>query len=151
MANKAMNRPAPGRGPIVPVARMEHQQFARRLLQEMQKRGWNQADLARAAFGKTHDSRGYNVAKGRDRISVYLRGLQAPDQKNLNAIAKALNMEPSELAPELFASAIDREHPEVMLNMVPGHADKAHLVVNKLVPMTVAAKIISMLSELDDE
>jgi ABC-type histidine transport system ATPase subunit len=81
---------------------------------------------------------------------VYIRGLQKPDQRSLTKIAKALSMEPSELAPNMFASALDREQPEVMLNVVPGHADKAHLVINKLVPMALGAKIISMISELDD-
>lgn len=149
MARNAVYRPPPCEDTPPATMKMEMQEFARRLMAEMQKRGWSQADLARHAFGSTKDSRGYNVAKGRDRISVYLRGIQKPSQKHLTAIAKALSMKPEELAPRLFAQGIDREHPEVAMHVVPGQTQKAHLVVNKLVPMALAAKIISMLSDDD--
>ncbi|MCE7902849.1 MAG: XRE family transcriptional regulator [Gammaproteobacteria bacterium PRO9] len=131
--------------------RFELQEFARRLQAEMQKRGWTQADLARAAFGSTKDSRGYNVARGRDRISVYLRGLQKPDQAHLGKIAAALSVTAEDLAPGLFANSIDREHPAFRVNVVPGHSDKAHLVINRLVPMAMAMKIGQMISTLDDD
>jgi len=45
------------------------------------------SDLAREAFGTKIDNRGYTVARKRDRISVYLRGLQTPDPKNLGLLA----------------------------------------------------------------
>lgn len=149
MSRKSVHLPAPTAQPPSPALRVDLQDFGRRLMREMQKRGWSQADLARAAFGSTTDTRGFNVARGRDRISVYVRGLQKPDQKHLTKLAKALSMKIEDLAPGLIATGIDREHPEVMLQSVQGHSDKTHLVVNKLVPLPLAAKIVALLAEVD--
>lgn len=155
MARRSVRRlkPAPPDQPTAaaPRVRIELQDFARRLHQELIKKGWTQSDLARAAFGTTVDSSGYKVAKGRDRISVYLRGLQAPDPRHLSAIAKALGVTPEDLAPDLHASAIDREFPEVRINQASGHPGKVHLVVNKIVPATVAAQVFSLISDVDGE
>lgn len=143
-----MSRKSVHRLPPPPGKRLELQDFAQRLAAEMNKRGWTKADLARRAFGETLDERGFKVAKSRDRVSFYVRGLQKPGPKNLGLIAKALGMSAAELAPDIDSDARDREPPEVMLNVVPGHSDKAHLVVNTLVPLSVGAKIIGMLSDL---
>lgn len=151
MARNPVRAVPPTSEPPVGVLRLELQDFARRLNREMAKKGWSQADLARHAFGSTKDTRGYNVARGRDRISVYVRGLQKPDQKHLSKIASALGVKPEDLAPGLFASAIDRERPAVMLQAVQGHSDKTHLIVNKLVPMSVAVKIVALLADDDEE
>jgi transcriptional regulator with XRE-family HTH domain len=122
-------------------------EFARRLHLEMQKRQWSQSDLARAAFGSRKDRRGYNVAKGRDRISVYLRGKQRPEPKHLASIAAALSMKPEELAPGLHVTGINQVHPAVRMYSVEGQIDMSHLVVDMVMPMAVAAKIVSILAE----
>jgi transcriptional regulator with XRE-family HTH domain len=128
---------------------MQQQEFARRLFQALQKKGWTQSDLARRAFGSTKDSSGYSVAKGRDRISVYIRGKQLPEPKQLQRIASVLGLTPEELAPELFQSAIDRENPEISVHAAAGHPDKMHLVINKVVPAAIASRILALLT--DDE
>lgn len=125
----------------------EIQQFARRLYDLMTARNWSQSDLAREAFGTTTDYRGYKVAKNRDRISAYLRGKAIPDPKNLNLLAKAFGITPEELAPDLAATAIERENPEMAMTMVSGHPDKVLLRINKLVPLPIAVRVLSLISD----
>lgn len=147
MSRNAQHRlpPAP-EGTIPQTQRLQMQEFARRLFQEMQKRGWSQSDLARAAFGQHKNTEGYTVARGRDRISVYLRGMQIPDPKNLAKIAKALHLKPEELAPDLFSAQVDREHPEIAIHQAAGAPGHVHLIVNKLVPASIAAQIFALLN-----
>jgi len=132
------------------VEKLEMDRFARRLYEMMNERGLSQSDLARKAFGTKTDKRGYEVARNRDRISVYLKGTSLPDPKNLQKIADALGVDPDELAPEIAASTIDRENPEVALTAIAGHGDKVHLQVNKLLPLSLASKIVSMIAAHDD-
>jgi hypothetical protein len=127
--------------------RIEIEGFARRLHEFMARKGMSQSDLARAVWGKDTDTRGYEVAKNRDRISSYLRGRSIPEPANMKTIADKLGVTVAELAPDVLASVVDRAHPAVSMSMVAGHSDKTHLQVNKLVPMAVAAKIIALLSE----
>lgn len=127
---------------------IESERFARRLHQLMLEKGMSQSDLAREIWGTTTNAQGRNVARNRDRISVYLKGDTIPETKNLGLLAKALGVEPHELAPDIMASAVDRENPEIAMTAIAGHADKVHLRVNKLVPLPIAAKIIDMLSDV---
>lgn len=147
MMARATKRLLPPGAGQTPVERIETEQFARRLHKLMLDRGMSQSDLARKVWGKTTDGRGYDVAKNRDRISVYLRGQSYPDPVNLSKMADALGVPVEELAPDAVASAVERENPEVQMTAIAGHSDKVFLRVNKLVPMTVAAQIISLLSE----
>lgn len=133
-----------------PVQRLEMETFARRLHKLMLEKKMSQSDLARKIWGQGTDSRGYNVAKNRDRISVYLKGQSYPDQINLQRIADVLGVTTEELAPDAVAAAVERDNPEVQFTMVAGHSDKVYLRVNKLVPMALAAKIVTLLSEAKD-
>jgi len=149
MARNTTRRVGPGKGQMR-IERLELQEFARNLYRRLMDKGWTQSDLARAAFGTTTDARGYKVAKGRDRISVYLRGKAFPEPKTLARIAKALDCTPEELAPEAHASAIDREHPELAINVAAGHPDEVHLIVNKIVKSSVAAQVFALLADSDE-
>lgn len=146
MSRKAVRRSPPAKE-VAPIHRLELQEFARKLYQALQARGWTQSDLARAAFGTTKDPRGYTVAKGRDRISVYLRGQSVPDPRNLEKIARALGTTPEELAPDLHADTINREHPELAIRQAAGQ-DRVHLIVNQIVPLSVASKVVAILSSV---
>ncbi len=132
------------------IEKLEVDKFARRLHDLMNEQGLSQSDLARKAFGTTIDKRGYHVARNRDRVSVYLRGTSLPDPKNLARLADALGVDPDELTPDITVAAIDRENPEVAMTAIAGHSDKVHLRVNKLMPLSLASKIISMISEFDE-
>lgn len=138
--------PAAGR---TGVARLEIEQFARRLHKLMAQNNMSQSDLARAVWGTTEDNRGYTVARGRERISQYIRGKSLPDPKNLAAIARALHVTPEELAPDIAAASVATDNPEVGMTAIAGHPDKVLLQVNKLVPFGIAAQVINLLAGLD--
>jgi transcriptional regulator with XRE-family HTH domain len=112
----------------------------------MTQRGMSQSDLAREVWGTTRDTRGYTVAKNRDRIGAYLRAESLPEPQNLAKLAEALGAKTEELAPEIVAATVDRENPELAMTMVAGHRDKVHLQINKLVSLSVATKIMGLLS-----
>jgi len=130
-----------------PTVEIGQQAFGRKLQQILDQKGMNYSDLARLVWGKTTTRSGYEVAKNRDRISVYIAGKAAPDARNLKKIADVLGVEVSELAPERFGDAmIEQQHPAYSLTKVQGESDKVFLRVNKLVPETVAAKIMFLLA-----
>lgn len=128
---------------------MELEQFASRLQQFRTEKGWSQSDLAREVWGVTKTKAGREVAKNRDRISTYEMGKSWPDPHNLMKIADALSVPPEELAPDITASTIDRQNPELALTAVAGHSDKVHLKVNKLLPMNIATLIMQLLGYAD--
>jgi transcriptional regulator with XRE-family HTH domain len=136
--------PAAGR---THVESIEVDNFARRLHEEMNKRGWSNSDLARAVWGETKDKRGYTVARNRDRVGQYVSGKSFPDPKNLSKIAVALNVDPNDLAPDAMGAAIDKEKPAIQMTAVAGHYDKVHLTINTVVPLLVATKVIDLLAE----
>lgn len=123
-------------------------EFARKLYEMMTAKGMSNSDLARAVWGETEpDKRGYRGARGRDRISVYLKGKAMPEPRTLAALAKALGCEPFELDPQGPARARPWEESEVSLAMIAGHPDLTLLNVNRVVPFELGAKIISLLAE----
>lgn len=146
---RAPRRLLPPTAGAVPIERLQIDNFARRLNQALLKKGWSQSQLAEKVWGRTKDHRGNDVAKGRDRISVYLAGKAFPDPHNLAKIAEALGLPISELAPDATAAAVERDRPEVALTQAPGHPELVYLVVNKLMPMTLAARIVSMIADAD--
>ena len=132
------------------MERMQMQTFARKLREIMQSKGLSQSDLARAVFGTMTDTRGYEVAAGRDRISSYLAGKSLPNSVNIQRLADALSTKVEDLAPELAASAIDKSHPEVSITQVTGRQDQTLLQINKLLPFHLAVKIVALISEYDE-
>lgn len=123
------------------------QDFARRLHHYMTQRGWSQSDLARAVWGERKNARGYREAKGRDRISVFLKGKTIPETTTLAALAEALEVEPDELCPEQHKKAMAWEPHSVSLTLAPGHSDRARLVIDRIVPFHVGAEIIAILAK----
>jgi transcriptional regulator with XRE-family HTH domain len=77
-------------------------EFARRLEERRNAKGWNQSELARRAtehlpIAAEGQKLGHKI--GRDQISHYSRGVSLPRPETLEAIAKALGCEPSDLLP----------------------------------------------------
>jgi len=137
-------------GDDTPTMEFRNQEFARRLYHLLMEKGWSQSDLARRVYGKTTDARGYTVAKGRDRISVYLRGLGYPEPRTLQKIAKVLGVDVESLAPDVHAVSVAREKPDLLIRQAAGHPDCVHLIVNKIVPYAAALKVMSILDETAD-
>jgi transcriptional regulator with XRE-family HTH domain len=145
MSRAPIRRLAPS-GTRTGIERLEMQDFARRLHELRTAKGWNQSDLARAVWGEQTDAKGKTTAKGRDRISEYERGLSSPEPENLQALADALGVGIEDLAPKVTAATVDREDPALQFTMIAGHPDKVHLVINQLLPLEVAAKIVALIS-----
>lgn len=123
------------------VERVEIDQFARKLHAAMNAKGMSNSDLARAVWGEVTDGKGYKVAKNRERIGVYLKGEGFPEPRTLAKLAEALDTTSEELAPEITASTVDRERPELAMTMVSGHSDRVHVQVNALLPLRAAVEI----------
>ena len=119
--------------------------FASRLNELMLEAGMNQSQLAAQVFGTTKDTRGFTVSRGRDRISNYLRGRDVPRSQNLQKIAKVFKLSVQDLAPELMQS-LDKSDPVMGMKVIAGQTDRAHLTVNMVVSLTVAAQVIALLS-----
>lgn len=145
MSRRPLRR-MPSTGGRTGIERLEMQEFGRKLQEFMNEKGMNQSDVARAMWGETVDARGNTVAKNRDRISQYLAGKSFPEPQNLAKLAEVMGVKPEELAPDVVASAVEREDPAVQLTAVTGHMDKVYLRVNTLVSMSVAAQVIALLS-----
>jgi transcriptional regulator with XRE-family HTH domain len=124
---------------------MELEQFADRLHDARTAKGWSQSELARQVWGELTTKEGRKVARNRDRISTYEKGKSWPDPHNLKKIAEALGMTPTELAPDITGSTMERQNPEFAMTVIAGHADKVHLKVNKLVPWNIGTMISQLL------
>jgi transcriptional regulator with XRE-family HTH domain len=82
--------------------------FGRRLQRLMEDRQLSNSDLAAKMWGRYTNSEGKNVARGRDRISVWVNGHNFPSAENLEKLAKALDVKISELEPEAELKAAYR-------------------------------------------
>jgi hypothetical protein len=132
----------------VPVVTDRMAEFSRRLHHALLKKGWSQSDLARRIWNSTRTgSDGFAQVVGRDRISSYINRKSMPAPATLQKIADALDMSVAELAPNLTASAVEKETPSLELKMVEGHSDKVLLRVNQLVPLSVAAEIVALIEK----
>ncbi|MHC5033456.1 MAG: hypothetical protein ACYTFZ_00245 [Planctomycetota bacterium] len=149
MSGKPTRRLPPGAGKT-PQENFQMQEFARKLHDELNKRGWNNSDLARAVWGETVDKRGYAVARNRDRVGQYVAGKSYPEPYNLQKIADVLGVKPEDLAPELFTAAVERETPSVAITAAAGHPDKVSVVINMLLPFALAMEIGKLISDYQE-
>lgn len=113
------------------------EEFGRRVYRAMLGKGWTQAELARRS----------GIA--RDSISNYVRGNTLPTHESLLRLAEALDMNPTDLLPNIIEGAIREDTPSLELKVSSGDPGKSWLKVNRLVRTGTAAKIITLL-EADD-
>jgi transcriptional regulator with XRE-family HTH domain len=71
--------------------------FAMRLKRLMEQRGLTQSGLAAGMWGRSVNSDGEAVARGRARISVWCRGHAVPDAENLTRLASVLGVKVTDL------------------------------------------------------
>ena len=100
-------------------------EFPKRLRARMDKLGLSQSDLAAEMWGRRINAAGKNDAIGKDRISVWIRGLNFPDPKNLKRLADNLEMEVSELTGFVSLPAVS----ELTLKSIDAKLD---LILRKL-------------------
>lgn len=136
-----------GRTPKNPAWDAAVKEFGRRLEQALRDRDMSQSDLARMVWGgQTRvDSRGYEAPVGRDRISAYVNGTNAPDPRTLDAIAGALGVPVSELAPGLN----NVETPTWVQMDYDSKTGMAYLTLGKVLPLNVAVKITDLIWEAE--
>ncbi|MGQ3049870.1 MAG: helix-turn-helix domain-containing protein [Niveispirillum sp.] len=107
-------------------------EIAQRLQGLMEKKGWNQSELARAA------------GIGRDSVSVYCLGKSIPGAKHLAAMARALNCDPSDICPAVSEASAPTA---MQVTQVVGEPGKAWLRLNRSVTMDQLVRIMQILAE----
>jgi transcriptional regulator with XRE-family HTH domain len=110
----AFEMPGKRSGTGLPPAaiRME---FAKRLQDALNDRGWTQSELARRMAPLLKESR-----IGRDNISKYVRGKVLPLPAALAAMAKVLEMEPKDLLPSRATQATAEGQSPVRVQDIDG-------------------------------
>lgn len=71
--------------------------FSDKLKQLMEQQELTQSKLATKIWGRRMTDEGIEVARGRDRISVWVRGSRHPNAEELEKLAKALGVKASDL------------------------------------------------------
>jgi hypothetical protein len=133
-----------------PLERAELDAFSCKLVDLMARNGLSQSDLARAIWGTLIDPRGRDVARNRDRISNYVRGLQLPSPATVKKLADVFGVEPAELQPSLAVPPGQVGQPvNISLTAISGRPDVVLLTVNKRMPMKIALQILALLAEAD--
>lgn len=116
-------------------------EFAKKLQAALDKKGWNQTDLAKAA--SKHMVSGKVT---RDSVSNYVRGKNLPYPPALTAIAKALGLRSSN---ELIASrnlpSVDNEVPPIDVKDVG--EGMAWLRINRAVSWDIAVQVLKLIQE----
>jgi transcriptional regulator with XRE-family HTH domain len=74
--------------------------FSRKLKQIMEQRELTQSDLAAKIWGRCVNSEGKDVARGRDRISVWVSGKNFPNSEQLEKLANVLRVKVTNLTPK---------------------------------------------------
>jgi transcriptional regulator with XRE-family HTH domain len=115
-------------------------EFGRRLQDVLAQKGWNQSDLARAAFGEDN----HGNARGRDAISTYIRGVSFPEPLSLRKIADALGVQPGDLM-GTSAPAPQQARAPITLRQASGDPGSVAINVDAVVSIEQASEILSIL------
>jgi len=124
--------------------------FADRLAKWMKDKGYSQSKLAREIWGSMKDSRGYDVARNRDRISAYLAGAGLPETENLQKLCDALGCSPDDLVGPVGTTRplTRRTNPiDVQLATVSGQPDMLMIVANTILPAGTAIEILKLIQD----
>lgn len=149
---KAVNQPSNIRGARLPVERTRDDVFAKRLQRCMELAELSQSDLAAKIWGRFTNEEGKYVARGRDRISVWVRGKNFPDTKNLEKLAKALNCKIADLAPDFeFKNAHKGTVAWAVTKPVGGPVGKCYMQFSQYVSDRTAHDIQALLIREESE
>jgi transcriptional regulator with XRE-family HTH domain len=123
-------------------------EFARRLQDAMVHKGWTQSDLAR--FASRHvpkPSPGQKLGNrgiGRALISRYISGEMLPNPVYLEALARALDVEPGDLIPAVVPGVRNDPAPFELRALPDG---RVFIRVAQPVSQKIARKILDLLTE----
>ena len=120
------------------------QDFARRLQNALNDKGWTQAELARRMAPLLKESR-----VGRDNISKYVRGKVLPLPPHLEAMAKALGIESRELLTSRGTQSGNEElAPRAMRYVGEG---RVWAQINQTMKESTALKLFQMLRDEEEK
>ena len=115
-------------------------EFAKRLQNALNDRGWTQSELARRMAPYLKSSR-----IGRDNISKYIRAKVLPLTHVLEAMAKALEMESRDLLPSRASRATAEEPAPIGLRDLGDVRAWLEIHVSQELPWPTALKVIGLL------
>ena len=138
-------------GARLPIERVRDINFAKRLRQLMAERDMTQTDVAAEIWGRHKSSEGKNVAKGRDRISVWVSGKNFPDRENLEKLAKQLKVKVSELAPEAELKAAHSVAADWSLTKPHGEIGVSFFQAARYLPDDIAHEVIGLFIKADQK
>lgn len=137
---------------MTPEMTVAAERFGRRLAALLTERGWSQSDFAREVWGEIENPKTkHKSARGRDRVSAYINGKSLPSPKLLAEMAKALELTPEQLAPDLAGEAAVREKPSITLTVPAGRPDMVHVQVDLLLPAALAPELLTILNRARDQ
>ena len=148
---KSINQPTRVVGARLPIERVRDINFAKRLRQLMSERELSQSELAASIWGRHTSSEGKYVAKGRDRISVWLAGRNFPDRDNLLKLAKHLKVKVSDLAPEAELKAAHSVAVDWSLTKPHGEVGVSFFQAARYLPDDIAHEIVGLLIKADQK
>jgi transcriptional regulator with XRE-family HTH domain len=114
--------------------------FAKRLQDKLNDKGWTQSELARRMAPLLKESR-----IGRDNISKYVRGKVLPLPPALEAMAKVLGVESKDLLPTRATQAVADELSPLDVRDIGG--GRVWLQVNQAVDWDVALDIMRLVRQ----
>ena len=127
----------PEPGAPLPSAEAVRLDFARRLQQAMARKGWTQSELAREASKFVASGRSI----GRDSVSLYLNSRYLPSRERLEALARALGVDKTDLLPAKAYHA-PKDPPLDVKDLSDG---RVWLRVNQAVEWPKALRILEIL------
>ena len=148
---KSINQSPRVAGARLPIERARDVNFAKRLRQLMSERELTQSELAAKIWGRHTSSEGKYVAKGRDRISVWVSGKNFPDHDNLLKLAKHLKVKLSELAPEAELKAAHSVAADWSVTKPHGEIGMSFFQAARYLPDDIAHEIIGLLIKADQK
>ena len=146
---KSINQIPRVAGARLPIERARDVNFAKRLRQLMSEREMTQSELAAKIWGRHTSSEGKNVAKGRDRISVWVSGKNFPDRENLQKLAKHLKVKVNELAPEAELKAAHSVAADWSLTKPHGEVGVSFFQAARYLPDDIAHEVIGLFIKAD--
>ena len=132
-------------------ARPEYAPFAQALQHAMLKNKLSASEVARRVWGTTTDSRGYEVARNRDRIGHYMAGTSYPEPENLELLAKAIGVSTDELTIERpdppAVARVTRQTADLHLTAAIDEPTKARLQLDRILDWETALRILQLVKE----
>jgi transcriptional regulator with XRE-family HTH domain len=136
-------------GARLPIERARDAKCAKRLRQLLSEREMTQSDLAAKIWDRHTNSEGKYVAKGRDRISVWVNGKNFPDRENLQKLAQALKVKVSDLAPEAELKAAHSVPADWSMTKLHGEEGVSFFQAARYLPDDIAHEIVGLLIKAD--